>query len=226
MSSTADPLLRSRPRAAVRVDVWTDLSCPWCYLGKHRLPRAIDVSGVAATVVLHSFELHPEWPAGHSEPVLQIASRVHGVHPRQARMMEEGMAHQAASEGLPFVVDRPAGNTLDVHRVLHLANDQGVGTAFFTDLQTEYFAGRADPFDAAQLVGAAARHGIPEADTRRVLATQAYTEAVHADQAQARSLGVSGVPFAVFGGRLAVAGAQSVDGYADVLARAAAEASQ
>lgn len=212
------PLLESRPRTPVRVDVWTDLSCPWCYVGKHRLIRAIDASGVDAQVVLHSFELHPEWPAGVAEPLLQVATRVHGVRPAQARAMEEGMARQAQSEGLAFSVDRLVANTFDVHRVLHLANERGVGEAFFTDVQSEYFAGRLDPVDLADLVAAATRHGIPESDTRRVLASDDYADAVRADQAQARALGITGVPFAVFDGRLAVAGAQSADEYRRVLA--------
>ncbi|MBA8794622.1 putative DsbA family dithiol-disulfide isomerase [Friedmanniella endophytica] len=177
---------------------------------------------MAAQIVLHSFELHPEWPTGTTEPLLQVATRAHGVGPEQARLREEAMARQAAAEGLPFVVDRPVGNTFAVHRVLQLANEREVGTAFFTDLQAEYFAGRSNPVDPEQVVAAAARHGIPEGDTRRVLAGHAYADDVHADEAQARELGVTGVPFAVLGGRLAVAGAQSVEVYADVLARAAA----
>lgn len=225
MSDPAAPTPESRRRAPLRVDVWTDLSCPWCYVGKHRLAQAIAAGGVDAQVVLHSFELHPEWPPGLAVPVLEVATRVHAVGPEQARTMEERMARQAQSEGLAFTVDRPVANTFDLHRVLRLATERGVGDVFFTDVQGEYFAGRLNPADPTELTAAAARHGIPEADTRRVLASDEYAEAVHADQAQARALGITGVPFAVFGGRLAVAGAQSVDGYATVLARAAAEAS-
>ncbi|MEW1958676.1 DsbA family protein [Kineococcus sp. NPDC059986] len=175
--------------------------------------------------MLHSFELHPEWPRGTSEPVLDVATRVHGVRPERARAVEEEMTRRAAAEGLPFVVDRPAGNTFDVHRVLQLAHRSGVGTAFFTDLQTECFAGHVDPFDSAQVVAVATRHGLPEDDTRRVLASGEFTQEVHADRARARALGITGVPFAVVGGRLAVAGAQSVETYSQVLARAAAEVS-
>jgi predicted DsbA family dithiol-disulfide isomerase len=210
----------------VRVDVWTDLGCPWCYVGKHRLTAAVEAvrtDGVEAQVVLHSFELHPEWPAGTSEPVLQVASRVHGVPAAQARAMEEGMARQARSEGLAFTVDRPVANTFDVHRLLQLADRHGAGEAFFADVQGQYFAGRLDPTDHAALTAAAARHGIPEADARRVLASAEHAGAVRADQAQARALGITGVPFAVVGGRYAVAGAQSVEAYADVLTRAAAQ---
>lgn len=147
MSVPADPAFELRPRTSVRVDVWTDLSCPWCYVGKHRLTQAIDASGIDAQVVLHSFELHPEWPAGVAVPVLEVATHVHGVGPEQARTMEERMARQARSEGLAFTVDRPVANTFDVHRVLHLAAEHGVGDAFFTDVQSEYFAGRLNPAD-------------------------------------------------------------------------------
>lgn len=225
MPVPAGPALESGRRTPVRVDLWTDLSCPWCYVGKHRLTRAIAAGGIDAQVVLHSFELHPEWPAGQVEPLLEVATRVHGVRPEQARMMEEGMARQAQSEGLAFTIDRPVTTTFDVHRVLHLATGRGVGDAFFTDVQGEYFAGRLNPADPTDLTAAAARHGIPEADTRRVIASDEYGDAVRADRARAQALGITGVPFAVVGGRLAVAGARSVDGYATVLARAAAEAS-
>src|SRR5690242_8731615 len=117
MPLPAEPPLDTSPHTLVRVDVWTDLTCPWCYVGKHRLARAIAVGGIDAEVVPHSFELHPEWPTGVVEPVIGIASRVHGVSPQQARQLEEGMARRARGKGLPFVVDRPAGNTSGVHRV-------------------------------------------------------------------------------------------------------------
>jgi predicted DsbA family dithiol-disulfide isomerase len=210
--------------ATLTVEVWTDLGCPWCYLGKHRLDAAIAAVGADVRVVLHSFQLHPEALVGVVETVPDIAMRVHGISHEEAHRLEDRMTAMAAREGLPFTIDRPVSNTFDVHRLLHLAQDHGVGTAFFGDVEQEYFAGRLDPFDPDAMVQAAARHGIPETEVRRVLASDAYSAEVQADAATARALEVTGVPFMVFDGRFATAGAQTVAGYRQAIERAIAGA--
>lgn len=209
---------------ALVVEVWTDLGCPWCYLGKHRLDEAIARTDADVDVVLRSFQLHPEAPAGVVETVPDIAMRVHGISHEEVHRLEDRMTATAGREGLPFTIDRPVSNTFDVHRLLHLAQAHGVGTAFFGDVEKEYFAGRLNPFDSDEMVTAAARHGIPESDVRRVLASAEYSAEVEADIATARALGVTGVPFMVFDGRIATAGAQTVADYRHALERVIAEA--
>lgn len=207
-------------RQSLTVDMWTDLGCPWCYLGKNRLLQAIETVDADVEIVLHSFQLHPEAPVGVVETVPEIATRVHGISDAEARRLEDRMTRMAAAEGLPFTIDRPVSNTFEVHQLLHLAQAHGVGTVFFADIETEYFAGRFDPFDHEQMVAAATRHGIPEAEARHVLTSDEHADAVLADMAAAKSLSITGVPFMVFGNRFATSGAQSVAGYQQALAHA------
>lgn len=224
MTLTHESSAAASTRRHVQVDVWTDLVCPWCYLAEHRLMAAIANVNIAVKLRLRSFQLHPEWPTGVAQTVPEVGSKVHKITVEEARQLEHGMTQKAAAEGLPFTIERPVSNTLDVHRLLHLANDLDVGVAFFADIQRQYFAGRLNPFDDAEMIAAAGRHGLPSEDVRRVLATDEYTDAVHADRTHAQALGVTGVPFMVFGNRLAIAGAQSVAAYERALEQAGAEA--
>ncbi|GAA4722325.1 DsbA family oxidoreductase [Phytohabitans rumicis] len=209
---------RDTGRALV-IEVWTDLGCPWCYLGKHRLEQAITTAAVGQVrVVLRSFQLDPDM-AATPVPVPEVFVAKHGGTTEHARQMESQMAELAKAEGLPYSLDRPAANTFDVHRVLHLARTHGVATPMFSTLQRGYFAGLVNPFDQDVLIQVAADAGVPAQETRAVLSGDAYAQAVRAERATGAALGITGVPFAVFNGTHAVAGATSVRGYAAAIAQ-------
>lgn len=202
----------------VEIEMWTDLVCPWCYVGKHRLQAAIDQrpDKDRFTVRFRSFELDPA--ASHAaEPLADAFSRSKGVPKEQFLKMETGVQDMAQGEGLEYSMERQLANTFDVHRLLQFAETQGIGTAFFSAIQDAYFAGRLDPFDTEQLVEASVAVGLSEESVRGVLADDQGSEAVRSDESAARELGVTGVPFTVFGRRFAAAGAQSVEGYAAAL---------
>jgi len=205
----------------LRVDLWTDLGCPWCYVGKQRLQTAIDQSGFADRVdlVLRSFELDPNTP---HEPVSipEVFVRKHGGSRENALRMEEQIKQLANAEGLPFTTDRMHANTLTMHRVLQLAERHSVGNRYFTALQRGHFAGELNPFDPETLVRVAVDAGVPEPEVREVIAGDAFTDEVRRDEAEARALGVTGVPFTVLDERLAAAGAQSVEVYRSALQQA------
>lgn len=207
------------------IDLWTDLGCPWCYVGKRRLEQAIDASGVDARIELHSFELHPESPGSLIETIPEIFVRMHGSSLENARTKEAQITALANAEGLPFTTDRPAVNTFDVHRLLQLAKAQGVGTAYFTKVQTEYFAGRLNPYSHDALLAVAASTGLPEDRAREVLAGETFADAVLEDRHRGEALGVTGVPFALYGGRFATSGAQSVEGFTQAITAAIGDAS-
>ncbi|MFF4274280.1 DsbA family protein [Streptomyces sp. NPDC001536] len=203
------------------IELWTDLGCPWCYIGKHRLEQAIAAATPVGQVqlTLRSFELDPDMSAtAVSVPEVFVAK--HGGTTEQARRMEMRMAELAQAEGLPYSVDRPAANTFDVHRVLHLARAHGVATPLFSTLQRGYFAGELNPFDKDELVQVAAEAGVPVEETRATLSGDTYTQAVRDERAAGLALGIQGVPFAVFNGTHAVAGATSVEGYTNAIAQA------
>lgn len=204
---------------ALAIELWTDLGCPWCYLGKHRLEQAITTAAVGQVrVVLRSFQLDPGM-AATPVPVPEIFVTKHGGTAEHARRMESQMAELAKAEGLPYSLDRSAANTFDVHRVLHLARTHGVATPMFSTLQRGYFAGQVNPFDQEVLIQVAADAGVPAEETRAVLSGDAYAKAVRDERAAGAALGISGVPFAVFNGTHAVAGATSVQGYAAAIAQ-------
>ncbi|SCX54131.1 Predicted dithiol-disulfide isomerase, DsbA family [Klenkia marina] len=204
------------------IDVWSDLGCPWCYIGKHRLERAINArpDRGAFTMRMRSFELDP-YMSSTATPVAETFVKKHGGSAVQFREFESKLAERARHEGLDYEVDRPTANTHDVHRLTHLAAESGLDAIFFGAVQDAYFAGRLDPFDQDSLTRAAVTVGLEAGQVREVLRGGAYTAAVRADQTQAAELGASGVPFVVYGNKFATAGAQEVDGFRAALERVA-----
>ena len=204
----------------VLVEMWTDLGCPWCYVGKHRLQTAIQHRDDADRfqIRLRSFELNPGAPRV-PETIASAFMRSHGGNADTVLRAEQQIQALAHSEGLPFSLDRLNANTFDVHRVLHYANERDRGLPFFSLLQDEFFAGETNPFDPDELARAAESTGLSAARVREVLAGSEYDASVRADQDEGRALGVTGVPFTVFGRRYAIAGAQLIETYSEVLTK-------
>jgi predicted DsbA family dithiol-disulfide isomerase len=204
----------------LRLDVWTDLGCPWCYVAIHRLRRAVDEVGLAADtdLVLRSFELDPGAPA---EPVtiMEIFTRKHGVSPREALQAEARIQELAAAEGLPFTSDRPHANSFDVHRVLQFANRQGRGVDFFETAQRRYFAGQINPYEHDSLIAVAVETGLDGDEVRAILTGNAHAGDVRRDEDAGHRLGVTGVPFVLLDEGYAIAGAQSAEAYARAVTR-------
>lgn len=205
----------------LQIDVWSDLACPWCYVGKSRLDKAIASSAHAdaITVVIRSFELDPAM-SHDVRPNLEVLSASHGLSLAQARVLEDRAVAMAQREGLPFAIDRVLASSFDVHRVLHLAGAFGLDDQLLGVLQRTLFNGRANAYDHTVIAEAASHLGIPRHRAEEVLASDEYADAVRADEADARRIGVTGVPFAVFGGRVAIPGAASSEGYAKVIEQA------
>ena len=204
----------------LRIDVWTDLVCPWCYVGQARLDQAIAAEGVDVDLVVHAFELDPSTPvAGDAAPSnLDHLVRAKGMPREQVVAMEEQIRGLAEEAGVPYVTERPMANTRQLHRVVQaVARSVGPEAAatLFSRLQGGYFAGESDPFDAEVLIAAAVAVGGAEAGVRRAIADDAEDADawVDADIFRARSLGVQGVPFMVFDERVAAPGAMDVDTY-------------
>jgi predicted DsbA family dithiol-disulfide isomerase len=204
----------ARASTRLTIDVWADVLCPWCYIGEHRLSTAIENSPHADEIDLkiHTFQLDPNAPT-HVIPTLEYLSTKYGVQQAQARAQEENMGRQANAEGLDYKADRPASNTFDMLRLIHLANEYGVGWDFLRAMQTEVFSGNDDAFEHDTLRRLGENLGIPAAEIGDVLATDRYADAVRADRDQAVRMGATGVPFTVLGERLGIPGATSVEQY-------------
>lgn len=204
--------------APVVVEMWTDLGCPWCYVGKHRLQEAIDRRPDADRfeLRLRSFELNPDAP--HEPETIDSAFvRSHGGDASVVLDAERRIQSIARREGLAFSLDRMNANTFDVHRVLHHAEEQGLGTALFSAVQDGFFAGDVDPFDVDALVQVAESVGLDGDAVRHVLATDEYADATREDRREGAALGLTGVPFVVVDRQVAAPGAQSVSVYGQLL---------
>jgi predicted DsbA family dithiol-disulfide isomerase len=196
------------------IDIWSDIACPWCAVGRARLrtalvdfPRRDDV-----TVRWRSFELDPGAPRRvEGDYVARLAAK-YGADRTGARAMIERMVATAAAEGLVFDFDRiQPGNTFDAHRLVHLGADRGLQDAVKDRLLTAYLGEGAPIGDPATLAGLGAEAGLDAAEVAEVLGSDRYGESVRADERQAMAYGISAVPFFVLDGRLGVPGAQPPD---------------
>ena len=206
----------------MRVDIWSDVICPWCYVGKTRFEKALD--GFAhrdeVEVIYHSFELDPSSPRGQRESNLTVLSKKFGKSPAEALALDDQVGRLARAEGLGFDSERPVGNTFDVHRVLQLGLDRGVQQALLGAVNEAYFAQARDVFDRDVLTEVAAGAGLDADEVGKVLDGDAYAGEVRQDESQARQIGISGVPFFVFDMALGASGAQPAELFASALDQA------
>lgn len=206
----------------MRVDIWSDVICPWCYVGKARFEKALGTFAHRdeVEVVYHSFELDPSSPRGQRESNLAMLSKKFGKSPAEALAMDDQVGSLARAEGLGFDSGRPVGNTFDVHRVLHLGLDRGVQHALLGAVNEAYFAQARDVFDRDVLAEVAAGAGLDADEVGKVLDGEAYADEVRQDELQARQIGIGGVPFFVFDMALGASGAQPAELFASALSQA------
>jgi predicted DsbA family dithiol-disulfide isomerase len=206
----------------MRVDIWSDVVCPWCYVGKARFENALSdfPHRDQVEVVYRSFELDPGYPAGMRETARAMLRRKYGMPEEQARAAEERLAGLAQAEGLGFDPDRPVGNTYDLHRVIHLARAKGLQQELLTALNQAYFARGRQVFDRDVITEVAAAAGLDAGAVTEVLDSDEYAGAVRQDEREARDLGISGVPFFVFDMALGVSGAQPAETFTEALNQA------
>jgi predicted DsbA family dithiol-disulfide isomerase len=207
----------------MKVEIWSDVVCPWCAIGKRRFERALDLFGHRddVEVVWRSFELDPAAQAERSGTLTEHLAAKYRTSHAEAQSMQDRMTQTAALEGLDFRFDRARpGNTFDAHRVLHLARERGVQAAVKERFLSAYLSeGEAigDPVTLARLAGEA---GLDESEVAEVLAGERYAVAVRSDEDLARSLGISGVPFFAVDRTYGVSGAQPADLLVEVLEKA------
>jgi predicted DsbA family dithiol-disulfide isomerase len=206
----------------MRVDVWSDVVCPWCYVGKARFEKALRAFGKndEVEVVYRSFELDPDRPADQGETVLGMLRKKYGMAEEDALAADARVAGLARAEGLGFDSDRPIGNTFDIHRVIHLGRAHGVQLPLISAINEAYFALARRVFERDVIRDVASGAGLDGGEVGEVLDGDAYADAVREDERLARQLGITGVPFFVFDMALAVSGAQSPEAFASALDQA------
>jgi predicted DsbA family dithiol-disulfide isomerase len=210
----------------VKIEIWSDVVCPWCFVGKRRLESALAEfpHRDEVEVVYRSFELDPSAPRHGHELSTGVIARKYGRSEAEMRQMQQQLIDLAAVEGLDFkLFETVHTNTVDAHRVLHLALETG-GPALQRELKeallSAYFEQARNVGDHEVLTEIAVAVGLDEARVREVLAGTDYTDAVEADVAQARAYGATGVPFFVIDQKYGVSGAQPTELFAQVLDQA------
>lgn len=205
----------------ITIDIWTDVVCPWCYIGEGRLQEAIKAEGLedVVTIQAHSFELDPGAPqVASAESSLDHLVKKLGRSEEELRGMEDQIRGLAAEINLPYSVNRPMANTRAIHRLVQAAAEKGQGNELFRTLQGGYFSGDLDVFDEDVLVTEAAKVGLSEDEARAALdESSSLDEAVQADIGRARQLGATGVPFMLFNHKYAAPGALPLDAYRSAL---------
>ena len=207
------------------VEVWSDIACPWCYVGKRRFEAALARFPHRDSVELtwRSFELDPAAPP-QRDPSQSYASRLakkYGSSVDQAEQRLRHMTEVAAGEGLKFAFERVrSGNTFNAHRLLHLARARGKQPQLKERLLHGYFSDGEAIGDPDSLLRMGAEVGLDVDEARAVLSTDAYAAEVRADEREAHQLGVDGVPFFKLGDRYGVPGAQPAELLAQALTRA------
>jgi predicted DsbA family dithiol-disulfide isomerase len=216
----------------MKVEIWSDVVCPWCYVGKRRFEAALAQfpHRDAVEVEWKAFELDPtaeSAPAGEPADEAEYATRLaakYGTDVRSAQGMVDSMTAQAAAEGLDFHFERAVrANTVDAHQLIHLAGERGVQDAVKERLLLAYFTEGEAVGDRDTLVRLVAEAGLDADEARAVLDEGRHVRAVRADEAEAQALGIRGVPFFVVDRRYGVSGAQPAEVLRQVLDKAWSE---
>jgi predicted DsbA family dithiol-disulfide isomerase len=211
----------------VQVQIWSDIACPWCYVGKRRFEAALRQFPHAdqVEVVWRSFELDPSAP--RVRPPQHYADRLAGKYGRtreQAKQMVDRMVETARADGLEMDFEHiQPGNTFDAHRLLHLARERGLQDALEERLFRGYLGEGRSIGDHEALLGLATDVGLSADEVSATLASDRYAKDVRADEAEAAALGIHGVPFFVIANRYAVEGAQPAELMVTALERAWSE---
>jgi predicted DsbA family dithiol-disulfide isomerase len=200
------------------VEIWSDIACPWCYVGKRRFEAALAGFEHPVEVVWRSFELDPSAPASREESSAEHLASKYGMPVEEARARQAQLADMGAADGLELDFDRvQSANTFDAHRLTHLAKAHGLQDAMKERLQRAYFTEGELLSDHATLARLAAEVGVP--DAAEMLASDRYTADVRDDERLAQEIGITAVPTFVVDRRVAVAGAQQPEVLRELLQR-------
>jgi predicted DsbA family dithiol-disulfide isomerase len=211
----------------MQVEIWSDVVCPWCYMGKKRFERALAgfEHGDQVQVVYRSFELDPAAPEGVTTPTVERLAEKYRMSPSEADQAQRQMEERAAADGLTFrMAGLRSGNTRDAHRLLQLAKEAGLQGQLMERLQRAYFTDQESIFDHSTLARLAAETGLDRDDVAAVLASDRYTDHVETDERMAQALGATGVPLFVVDRKYGISGAQPAETITSVLERAWDEA--
>jgi predicted DsbA family dithiol-disulfide isomerase len=207
--------------SAVLVEIWSDVVCPWCYIGKRRFEKALLSFAHPVEVVWRSYELDPGAPPVRDGSSVERIARKYGITVEEAATQHQRITDLAAAEGLDYHLERTrSGRSFDAHRLLHLARECGIQDAVKERLLAGYLQEGVAIGLPNELAPLAVSAGLDADAVEAVLAGDTYGDAVRAEEARAVELGISGVPFFVIEGRFAIPGAQDPETMLAMLERA------
>ena len=200
--------------ASLTVDIWSDVVCPWCYIGKRRFEAALEQfeHRDAVSVTWHSFELDPDAPpVAEGKPAERLSAK-YGMSVDEATERQVEITELAAQEGLTYdLAESRGGNTFDAHRLVHLGGEHGRADQVKERLMAGYFSEREAIGDRQTLQRLAVEAGLPADEVQQLLEGDRFAEAVRADERTATQLGIRGVPFFVLDRKYGLSGAQPAE---------------
>ncbi|MGM9928468.1 MAG: DsbA family protein [Bacillus sp. (in: firmicutes)] len=206
----------------MKVEVWSDFACPFCYIGKRRFEEALQqfYHKEKVSVVFKSFQLDPYAEKNQTESVHNMLAKKYNMPIEQAKAMNQQITEQAKEVGLDYCLDTMIlTNTFAAHRISHYAKTKGKMDQMVERLLKAYFTDSLHIADYEVLIQLASEIGLDEQEVRQVLTDGDFTKEVQNDQQEARQIGVQGVPFFVFNRKYAVSGAQDSNAFLNVLER-------
>lgn len=210
----------------MKIEIWSDYVCPFCYIGKRTLEQALEKSGFhsQAEISFKAFQLDPAAPVDSTVPVYESLAKKTGTTIEQTKEMTKGVSAHARSVGLEYNFDDMMnGNTLAAHRLMKWAEDQGKDAYLAELLMQSYFVDSKNISNVEVLAETAEAAGLSKVEARDVLASEQFHEDVEADIAEARQIGVQGVPFFVINRKYAISGAQPLEAFVDSIREIAEE---
>ena len=207
----------------MKVDIWSDVRCPFCYIGKRKFEKGLEsfAQKDKVEVTWKSFQLDPDLDPQSSEDIFSYFTRAKGVSRQQAEQMFSNVTQIAKEVGLEFNIPASiVANSFNAHRLIQMAKAKGLGSEAEEALFRIHFTGGKDINDNDTLLQTGISIGLEEKALKEMLGSRAWSSEVRQDEEAARDLGVSGVPFFVFNDKYAVSGAQSPETFLQVLEKA------
>ncbi|WP_413489163.1 DsbA family protein [Carnobacterium divergens] len=203
----------------MKIDIWSDFVCPFCYIGKRHLEAALG-NEKEVEIIFHSFELDPNTAIHHNEDIHQLIATKYGISYDQSKANNAHIQQMAANVGLDYDFDNmKATNSFTMHRLAQFAKEQGLGNEFVEAGMYAYFTEAAFLNDEETLVAIAKKVGLDEARTREIIHSTEYTAPVRVDETKAMELGIQSVPFFLIDDQYALSGAQPIETFKSVLAQ-------
>ncbi|WP_438313349.1 DsbA family oxidoreductase [Sporosarcina sp. FA9] len=210
----------------MKIEIWSDYVCPFCYIGKRRLEEALEVTGLTdiVEVVFKAYQLDPNSPRSTEMTMHEALSKKYNMSLEEAVNMTDNISEQAKTVGLDYDFENmKPGNTFDAHRLVKLAETENLGGAVVESLLHANFIGAKEVGKIDVLLQIAAEAGISQERAKEMFESDEFADDVKADITEARQVGVQGVPFFVINRKYAISGAQPAETFADALRKVTEE---